>query len=375
MAGVAANWMDSSARISSIEDARAVPYTDGSTGDTLYHSYSFTYTTGGNGLSYLSSITSYVGTPESYTFSISQGQPLYSPSGASFSTASSLTGITFSGLGYSYGFTYDTTLRDGDLTQVQFPQGGHLRWAYQSSTYAGPQTIREVQYRYLQGKTSGGEDTYTFTPGNGSSTTLDDPTGAERYWVFSGGWLSEVQYRASAGAAHPLRHEYYNWVQDPTSLNYYVGKVKTVLDDGQTYAQTSQTVQTQDAYGNVMTTQSPITVTCTTARAYTNTYKHTSDTNYSSRYILTGCDEHTDQRDAQRGAGIERLRSAGTGSAFHQQPAARMGLQLRDVIRLSGQRHADQHSGQEGEHRLRRHGHGVFAERQQRPFRERQDLH
>jgi RHS repeat-associated protein len=281
MAGAGANWADSSARISSIEDARAVSYTDSGSGDTLYHSYSFSYTTA-NGLSYLSSITSYVNTPENYTFTINTGQPIYSPWGVSFSTTSLLTGITFTGLGYSYNFTYDTSLNDGDLTQVQFPQGGHLRWAYENCTYTGPQTIREVQYRYLLSNTSKGEDTYTFTPGNGASTTLDDPTGAERYWVFSSGWLSEIQYRPSHGVT-PIRHEYYTWTQDPTSQNFYLSNLRTVLDENQLYSQTTQTAQNQDSYGNV--TSTTITDYGGTQRIYSNAYLYKSNSNYVPFYI------------------------------------------------------------------------------------------
>lgn len=71
MPGLGANWNDSSARISLIEDARAPSNPSG--GDPLY-SYSFSYTPGAGGLSYLSSITSAIGTPENYTFTINQGQ-------------------------------------------------------------------------------------------------------------------------------------------------------------------------------------------------------------------------------------------------------------------------------------------------------------
>jgi hypothetical protein len=91
MPGSGASWNDSSARIASIEDSRAVAYTDPGTGDQLYQSYSFAYTTGGNGLQYLSGIASYVGTPESYAFTISQGQALFSPANVSFGTTSLLT--------------------------------------------------------------------------------------------------------------------------------------------------------------------------------------------------------------------------------------------------------------------------------------------
>src|SRR5438874_1907337 len=59
----------------------------------------------------------------------------------------------------------------------------------------------------------------------------------------------------------------------------YLGTVTTTLDQGQSYAQTTRTVQTQDAYGNVMTTDVyDYGNLSTPARQYVNTYKHTSDT-------------------------------------------------------------------------------------------------
>jgi hypothetical protein len=260
MPGAGANWTDSSARIASIEDARAVQYTDPSTGETLYHSYSFSYVTGGNGLQYLSGIASYVGTTENYTISINHGQPLYSPAGVSFSTTGLLAAVTTNGLGYTYNFTYDTTLNDGDLTEVQFPQGG--------------QPALDVHQLRLP-----------WTGDRKGSPVSLSASGAERYWAYSGGWLSEIQYRPSPGAT-PVRHEYYTWAQDPTSLNYYIGTLKTVLNEGQTYSQTTQTVQTQDSYGNVLTTNIYDYGNLNTpARTYANAYLYQNNTNYSSRNI------------------------------------------------------------------------------------------
>jgi hypothetical protein len=46
---------------------------------------------------------------------------LYSPTGVSYATTNLLAAVTTNGLGYSYNFTYDTTLNDGDLTEAQFP--------------------------------------------------------------------------------------------------------------------------------------------------------------------------------------------------------------------------------------------------------------
>jgi YD repeat-containing protein len=288
MAGAGPSWINSSARITIIEDARAVWYLTG--GDELYESYTFNYVTGGNGLSYLSGITSYVGTPENYTFTINQGQPLYSPTGVSYGTTSLLAAVTTNGLGYAYDLTYDTSLNDGELDQAQFPQGGHLRWSY-ANLASGPQTVRYAASRYLLSALGGAESTYTLSP-NAGTMTLDDASGSEKYWVFNpsgganAGLVSELQERPYHGATQAVRHDYYTWAQDPSSLNLYLGTLKTVLDEGQAYTETTQTVQTQDSYGNVLTAQVYDYGNLNTpARAYSNTYQYQNNSNYSSRYI------------------------------------------------------------------------------------------
>jgi len=83
----------------------------------------------------------------------------------------------------------------------------------------------------------------------------------------------------------PVRDEFYTWVQDSPG-DAYLGTLETVLDEGQTYARTTQTVQTQDSYGNVSTSQVyDYGNLSTPARKYSNTYLYQGNTNYSSRYI------------------------------------------------------------------------------------------
>jgi hypothetical protein len=75
MAGVGVSWNNSSSRIAIIEDARATSqYVWGDTVPTSY-SLTYTYTTP----PYLSGIQNFVGTGETYTVNVNQGQALNSP--------------------------------------------------------------------------------------------------------------------------------------------------------------------------------------------------------------------------------------------------------------------------------------------------------
>jgi hypothetical protein len=202
--------------------------------------------------------------------------------------AGNLRHVTAVGLGYEWTFVYSGEYggTDGDMTQVQLPQGGQLTWSYDSFTYNGNRSLEEVQSRYLLATSGGTQYTYTFArtdPSNSvtvhSAVALDDASGAEKYWSFntntsipwSLGLVAELQHRSAPGVTPPVRDELYTWVQDSPG-DAYLGNVKTVLDEGQTYAQTTQTVQTQDSYGNVLTTQQyDYGNLSTPARTYTNT--------------------------------------------------------------------------------------------------------
>ncbi len=294
--GAAAKWVNSSARITMIEDARAGA---NCAGQTLC-SYSLSYNPGTSTYPpYLSTITNYVGTTESYTITVYTGQPLYSPGGVSFGTWGKLKSIEQTNLGYSWTFWYDNTLNDGDLTEVLFPQGGYLSWAYSNFTYLGGQTLRQVASRMLRSSTQQ-QSAYNYTltwPDSNNSVSLhtgvalDDITsGTERYWYFRlssesyPGLVSELQYRSAPGVATPLpRDDVYTWETDGNG-NSYVGTLATTLNQGSSYASTTQTQQTQDGYGNVSATTVYDYGNLST-RAYGNTYLYKNNTNYSSRYI------------------------------------------------------------------------------------------
>jgi hypothetical protein len=293
MPGVGVSWTNSSSRITVIEDARASGQSVG--GSSVPASYSLSYTN--TVPAYLSGIQNYVGTGETYTVNVNQGQALNSPppNSASFGTVGLLASVT-SPLGYSWTFSYETT-GDGDLTEVQFPQGGSLGWAYGVFEYLGERELWQVENRSLVSSTTQSAPyAYSLTwPDNFNAVALhtgvalDDATAhTEKYWSFgSGGFVSELQYRTAPGVSSPLpRDEAYVWSQDPNG-NSYLSSDTTTLDMGQTYQQSTATQQTQDGYGNVLTTTVSDYNNAST-RSYSNTYLYQNSTNgstYSSLHI------------------------------------------------------------------------------------------
>jgi hypothetical protein len=171
-------------------------------------------------------------------------------------------------LGYSWIFSYDPMLEDGDLVEVQFPQFGSLSWTYEGFQYAGARTIRQVANRQLLSNAQQqSPNTYTLTWPDTADTVpfhtavaLDDiSSGAEKYWSFntsgsSQELVSELQYRTAPGVTSPLpRDETYAWSLDANG-NSFLNTATTTLDEGAAYAQTTKTVQAQDGYGNVTST-------------------------------------------------------------------------------------------------------------------------
>ncbi|HUD97980.1 MAG TPA: hypothetical protein VMR62_00290, partial [Bryobacteraceae bacterium] len=145
MPGAGVTWNNSSSRITVVEDARASTQFIG--GAYIPASYSLSYTA--TSPAYLSGIQNYVGTDEAYTVKVNQGQPLNSPVGTSFGTAGMLASVTSGpSPGYSWTFSYENT-GDGDLTEVQFPQGGSLSWTYSGFGYLGGRELWQVSNRDL----------------------------------------------------------------------------------------------------------------------------------------------------------------------------------------------------------------------------------
>ncbi|MGD1097715.1 MAG: hypothetical protein ABSB35_37725 [Bryobacteraceae bacterium] len=286
-----ANWPESSARITQIEDVRAT--NQGSS----YASYGFTYNS--DPVPHLTSIHNYIGTGEAYTFAYSENQPLVSGiNGASFGTTTLLDSATVTNLGATHTFTYDGS---GEITQITLPYNGYLAYAYRNMTYSSGRTYREVQYRYLsKDGTLASQTTYPFSheaspgPNVHQYTILDDPGGVgEKYWAFgtSGvgmGLVTQYQGRQLPGPVNKTENDF-TWAQDSVG-NSYIATTLTTLDSGQSYQAQKETTQTVDTYGNVTQVQNfNFGNLSTPARTYTYTYLNSSA--YLSKYIynrLTG---------------------------------------------------------------------------------------
>jgi hypothetical protein len=147
---------------------------------------------------HLAGITNTIGTAETFNFTYA-GAALGPPFGTDASwagqTTSHLATMNVPSTG-NYQFTYDSA-GAGELDQVTFPYGGHLRWVYQNFHYAGGRTLREVNARYLAADAAGAVEwgPYTMTHPDAansvavhSSTTLTDASGnGAKTWNFLGG--------------------------------------------------------------------------------------------------------------------------------------------------------------------------------------------
>jgi RHS repeat-associated protein len=317
MAGAGAGWNNSSSRITSIQDSRLL------LGPSYQFSYSGAHLPDGMTAYYLSSIASYVGTPENYTVNIAPENALYAPnnSTSAFSTAGLLESVTATGppgytsLGYSWSFSYEQPpgitcsqppcLGDGSLTEVRLPQGGSLQWSYSPFVYMSTTTLWEVASRTLQSAVGGSPppaNTYTFARPSAdasggitvhSGMALTDPTGAQKSWSFyctnpvgysncPSGQLalftaeielgSELQ-EIAPGASAPMRDTTYSWTADSAG-NAYLSHMTTTLDKGLAWAQTTSSAQTLDTYSNVLTLA--VSDYNGSTRTYTNTYSASS---------------------------------------------------------------------------------------------------
>jgi hypothetical protein len=78
----------------------------------------------------------------------------------------SVTGST----GAAWVFVYDPS-GSGELTQANYPDGGHIRWVYGTATYSGNRKIREVTSRYVGNTGTAAEwGPYTFTHDDSGNT-------------------------------------------------------------------------------------------------------------------------------------------------------------------------------------------------------------
>ena len=163
--GVNTTWTNSSSRIQSIADVRAVGYPAST--------YNFTYNS--DAIPHLTAISNNIGTAESYSFSVLKNQALESPflhGQTSFGTTTLLQSLTQAGT-FTTAFTYDVagSGTSGALTEATFPYGGHLRWAYGEYDYASGQALMEVSGRYLAMSTGSSESSYSMVRQNDTANT------------------------------------------------------------------------------------------------------------------------------------------------------------------------------------------------------------
>ena len=277
-----AGWTNSSARITTVEDVRAVNPGSG------YQTYAFTYNT--DTPPHLTAISNTISTGEAYTL-VYTSQTLYSPiNSANYGTTAMLDHVTVNSTSTSNNFVYDS---GGELTRVTLRYKGYMAYDYQTAQYPSSRSYREVVHRYLS-KDGSTQTTYSFSH-EGSITTdvhqytkLDDPGGVgEKYWAFatsgtSEGLMTQYQGRQLPGPVVQTQNDV-TWVQD-AALNSYVATNLTTSDPGQSYQAQGETTQTVDTYGNVTQVNQYNYGNLSTPYRTTN-YAYLNSSGYLSRYI------------------------------------------------------------------------------------------
>jgi RHS repeat-associated protein len=298
-------WTDTSARITAVEDVRAVLV------GSEYRTFSFSYTAD----HHLNSIANHIATSETYNFHFSP-HSLYSPWSQPFGSTTLLTSLDnpLSATPLTHTFQYESGA--GELTRVIFPRQGELRWSYTSLTYTGTgnggRIWRAVQNRTLyepirhvvNSATPALTDTHYIAVIMGTTVVqqacLNRTDGVgQKCWFFVTdpadwrvGLTSAFEERSTAWVTTPLpRREEYTWDRDPVGLNPYIASVTTKMDSGAAppvQPVQSKTEQALDRWGNVLWSKQYDYVAVgqnpTLRRTYNNAYLATSP--YTSRYIF-----------------------------------------------------------------------------------------
>jgi len=287
--GIATPVSNSSARITTIEDVRG--------------SYTFTWNYDAP-TPHLTQITNTMGTSERFTFTYANGVQLGPPFGSDPAwlgvTSSHLASVAPTGL-TPYQFTYDSA-GGSELTQVQFPFGGHLRWTFATDPYAGNRSLRAVSGRFLAADSAGSNEwSYGIARDSAASSVihstmlLSDASGVgAKTWNFitpasaAAPWqvgLASQFIQSSAPNGTVLQSDTYTWSQTPSSGNPYISMKVSVINPGASNQQSVQTTQSLDQYGNTLQAVIyPYNNSSTPLRTYNNTYL--SSSTYTSNYIL-----------------------------------------------------------------------------------------
>ena len=314
--GWATSLANSSARPTFIEDTRAISTawqtyyacTYIPTNPYCYVTYVFSYSSEpGSPIPHLTGITNLIGTSETYTLSYSPEASLAPPFGydanwAGLTTthlASMQVGGTYYGLG-TWQFAYDSA-GAGELNQVTFPYGGHLRWTYANDAYNGSRSLRAVSGRYLAADSAGATEwSYGISRDNASAATLhstmsltDASGNGSKTWNFITstsvpawqlGLVSQFLQKPSVSSSATFQDDQYVWSQDPAG-HPYISQKTSIKDEGTANQQSALSQQTLDQYGNL--TQSvvyPYNNSSTPLQTYNSTYLNSST--YTANYIF-----------------------------------------------------------------------------------------
>ena len=144
-------------RLTQIEDVRAVL----SGGNWATYDFAYDNSTTPP---HLTGITNRIGTSEGYTFNYSTATLTEPFTGTAWPNTGAntkfLTGMTVSGVGLSYGMTYQGSWT-GELAKVTLPYGGYVRWNLTSWNYTASRTQREVSaWIHSKDGTAGAEKSY-----------------------------------------------------------------------------------------------------------------------------------------------------------------------------------------------------------------------
>ena len=163
--GAGVTWVNSSARIQTVQDVRLGSNPPGSP------TFEFWYNS--DPIPHLTNVGNFINSNDTFTLSYGATTPVNSPLGsssASFGSAAFLNSINNRWTNLTTSFTYDSS-GSGELTQVTLPLGGYMRWTYGNAAY--PQTtVREVVSRYLQWDASIGERAYNFSSTHSGSNLI-----------------------------------------------------------------------------------------------------------------------------------------------------------------------------------------------------------
>ncbi|HEY7338162.1 MAG TPA: DUF2341 domain-containing protein, partial [Bryobacteraceae bacterium] len=309
-------WINSSARIAEIEDVRGTPYYQG---QTLYHTYVFTYNS--DSPPHLTSITNTINTGESYSFTYAENQTVVSPFDGLYPRVTALLSrATVSNIGTYHQFTYDSS---AEMTNVQLPYKGALGYTYFTRAYSSGTSYREIASRTL----NDGSATHTYAVGRSVPSgmdfaqlgeILDSDGGGDKVWAFNTTGSSAGLVQAYVGRDYPsytqrIRNDL-TWAQDGAG-NSYLSSTITTADPGQPYQAQKQTNQAVDGYGNVTQVAYYNWGNLSTPMR-TDNFTYLNSPAYTSRYIfnrLTSSPTTTIQYDQGFLANVSGMREWDSG--------------------------------------------------------------